>query len=59
MIWLLLFIILSVLSACIPGKYKDGDSCVDCPVGYYKGEHPPDNWSDVCAECPVGFLKTK
>lgn len=61
MIWLLLFIIPSVLSVCIPGKYKDVDSCVDCPVGYYKGE--PDNpesgdWlSDRCTQCQTGFFQ--
>ena len=60
MIWLLLFIIPSVLSVCIPGKFNNGVSCVDCAVGQYKGEPetPGSNkWDDGCTKCPVGFFQ--
>ena len=60
MIWLLLFIIPSVLSDCIPGKFNNSVSCVDCLAGYYKGEPgtPGSNeWDAECTECHVGFFQ--
>ena len=44
--------LVSIVSvACVPGEYRIGEECIECPIGFYQ----PVAGQSLCLQCPLGM----